>query len=173
MALGVVGDNGFHPHAHQAVEEADLLLYVGCKMGSVSTIKWTLPSYQPDRKIIQIDLDPTLLSNNFENTLSVAGDAKLVLQDLVTLLRKRGKGRKPSDWVRNLNGARTRFWRDSESALQSEAIPIKPQRIIHALNGGFHHPPSSSLMPVRQPLPHALLKLQGKVPDSSSDPMEV
>ncbi len=47
LALGVVGDNGFHPYANQAVEEGDLLLYVGCKRGSVSTIRWTLPSYQP------------------------------------------------------------------------------------------------------------------------------
>ncbi len=61
LALGVVGDNGFHPYANQAVEESDLLLYVGCKRGSVSTIRWTLPSYQPTRKIIQIDLDPLQL----------------------------------------------------------------------------------------------------------------
>ncbi len=39
LALGVIGDNGFHPHAIRAVEEADALLYVGCKMGSVSTVQ--------------------------------------------------------------------------------------------------------------------------------------
>ncbi|HSB07041.1 MAG TPA: thiamine pyrophosphate-binding protein [Thermodesulfobacteriota bacterium] len=163
LALGVVGDNGFHPHALQAVEEADLLLYVGCKMGSVSTLKWTLPSHRPDRKIIQIDLDPTLLSNNFQNTLSVAGDAKLVVEDLVTLLRKRGKGRKPSDWVRNLNEARTRFWRDSEPALQSAAIPIKPQHIIHALNRRLPSP-SIVIADAGTPTPYLtrFLKLQGE-----------
>ena len=96
LALGVVGDNGFHPYANQAVEEGDVLLYVGCKMGSVSTIRWTLPSFRPDRKIIQIDLDPSLLANNFRNTLSVAGDAKLVLQDVVNLLR-RERERSPGD----------------------------------------------------------------------------
>jgi len=51
LALGVIGDNGFHPHAIRAVEEGDVLLYVGCKMGSVSTINWRLPSYKSDRKI--------------------------------------------------------------------------------------------------------------------------
>jgi len=35
LALGVIGDNGFHPHAIRAVEESDALHYVGCKMGSV------------------------------------------------------------------------------------------------------------------------------------------
>ncbi|MGX4514722.1 hypothetical protein ACWJV6_20955, partial [Clostridioides difficile] len=28
LALGVIGDNGFHPHAARAVEESDLLVYL-------------------------------------------------------------------------------------------------------------------------------------------------
>lgn len=134
LALGVIGDNGFHPHAIRAVEEADVILYVGCKMGSVSTIKWTFPSYKPERKILQIDLDPELLSNNFENTLSVAGDAKLVFADLVVLLRGQGAAHKPTAWVDDLNEARAQFWRDSEAILQADDTPLKPQRVISALN---------------------------------------
>ena len=134
LALGVIGDNGFHPHAIRAVEEADVILYVGCKMGSVSTIKWTLPSHNPDRKILQIDLDPELLSNNFENTLSVAGDARLVLADLVVLLKGKGAARKPSAWVEDLNRARAQFWRDCEPELKADDTPLKPQRVIAALN---------------------------------------
>lgn len=134
LALGVIGDNGFHPHAIRAVEEADVILYVGCKMGSVSTLKWTLPSYNPERKILQIDLDPELLSNNFHNTLSVAGDARLVLADLVVLLRGKGAVRKPSAWVDTLNEARADFWRAAETELQADDTPLKPQRVISALN---------------------------------------
>lgn len=134
LALGVVGDNGFHPHAHRAVEEADVLLYVGCKMGSVSTIKWTLPSPRPDLKIIQIDIDPTILGNNFANTLSVDGDARLVLQDLGKLLRGTVKPSGPRPWVEELNQARARFWHEAEAKLNSGAIPLKPQRIVNALN---------------------------------------
>ena len=132
LALGVVGDNGFHPHAHRAVEEADVLLYIGCKMGSVSTIKWTLPSRRAGRKILQIDLDPTLLANNFENTLSVAGDARLVLQDLLRLVPE--AIRMPSAWVDGLNQARTQFWEESRSQLLADSAPLKPQRVIHELN---------------------------------------
>ena len=43
LALGVIGDNGFIPHALRAVEESDTILYIGCKMGSVSTMKWSFP----------------------------------------------------------------------------------------------------------------------------------
>jgi acetolactate synthase-1/2/3 large subunit len=134
LALGVIGDNGFHPHAIRAVEEGDVLLYVGCKMGSVSTINWGLPSFKPDRKIIQIDLDPELLANNFRNTLSVAGDAKLILEDLIALLKGKGRLREPTPWVNGLNQRRDQFWREAESEFQSEAEPIKPQRVIAELN---------------------------------------
>ena len=162
LAMGVVGDNGFHPHAHKAIDEGDLLLYAGCKMGSVSTIKWSLPSQRPGRKIIQIDLDPTLLSNNFRNLLSVAGDARLVLHDLVQLLRKRCGPRERSGWAEKLNRARTRFWRDSEAAFQSEAVPIKPQRIVHSLNQRL--PPSTIVIAdAGTPTPYMtrFLKLRG------------
>lgn len=132
LALGVIGDNGFHPHACRAVEEADALLYVGCKMGSVSTIRWTLPSPREGRKILQIDIDPTVLANNFQNTASVAGDARLVLWELLDLLPR--APRAPSDWVKDLNRARARFWTKSEAQLSSDAVPLKAQRVIHELN---------------------------------------
>jgi acetolactate synthase-1/2/3 large subunit len=134
LALGVIGDNGFHPHAIKAVEESDVLLYIGCKMGSVSTINWRLPSYKSDRKIIQIDLDPELLANNFRNTLSVAGDARLILEDLIVLLRGKGRAREPGPWVDGLNEVRDQFWQESEAAFQSDARPIKAQRVMAALN---------------------------------------
>ncbi|HEY0885709.1 MAG TPA: thiamine pyrophosphate-binding protein [Ramlibacter sp.] len=132
LALGVVGDNGFHPHALRAVEEADVLLYVGCKMGSVSTIKWTLPSPRAGRKILQIDLDPTLLANNYQNTVSVAGDARLVLDDLLALVPDARKAASP--WVKDLNRTRARFWRDAQPQLHADCAPLKAQRVIHELN---------------------------------------
>ncbi len=150
LALGVVGDNGFHPHAHRAVEEADVLLYVGCKMGSVSTIQWTLPSRARKRKILQIDLDPTVLANNYENTLSVAGDAKLVLEDLLRLLPA---AREPSAWVSDLNRERALFWQASEAELHSSSVPLKAQRVIHELNRRLPSP-SIVVSDAGTPTPH-------------------
>ncbi len=134
LALGVIGDNGFIPHALRAVEESDVVLYVGCKMGSVSTMKWSFPAYKEERKILQIDLDPELLSNNYRNTLSIAGDAKLVCGDLAILLKGRDKARVPSAWVDDLNSEREKFWVEAEEMLNSEDVPLKPQRVIFELN---------------------------------------
>ncbi|MFO7715185.1 thiamine pyrophosphate-binding protein [Desulfosarcina sp.] len=134
MALGVIGDNGFHPHAHQAVEQGDVLLYIGCKMGSVSTINWQMPSPQQEQIILQIDLDPELLANNYRNTHSVAGDAKLVLQDLIALLKINHFKANQTFWIDELNRSRRQFWSASEAVLHSTTVPLKPQRVVHALN---------------------------------------
>jgi acetolactate synthase-1/2/3 large subunit len=158
LALGVIGDNGFHPHAHRAVEEADVLLYVGCKMGSVSTIKWTLPSPRPGRRILQIDLDPTQLSNNFVNAASIAGDARLVLEDLLALVDTS----QPRPWVDDLNRERAQFWTDSVAELSSMAVPLKAQRVIHELNRRLPSP-SIVISDAGTPTPYVtrFLKLGG------------
>ena len=134
LALGVVGDNGYHPHAHQAVQEADTLLYVGCKMGSVSTISWTMPAPDAEQKILQIDLNPEFLGNNYHNHLSVAGDARLVLEDLLVLLKGRTAQRQPAAWLETLNASRKAFWTAAKSRLESNTTPIKPPRLVAALN---------------------------------------
>lgn len=134
LAMGVIGDNGFHPHAHRCVEEADVLLYVGCKMGSVSTLNWSFPAPNPDRKIIQIDLNPIILGNNFQNAISVDGDAKLVLEDLVILMREVMKQQTPSDWVNALNQDRQSFWEAFNHEQNASGTPIKPQKLIGELN---------------------------------------
>lgn len=134
LAMGVIGDNGFHAHAHRALEEADTLLYIGCKMGSVSTINWTMPSPRPDRRILQIDLNPEMLGNNFQNRLSIAGDAKLVVEDLLTLLKGKTTQKKPSDWLNKLNSDRLAFWEKTRSEFSEDTKPLKPLRIISELN---------------------------------------
>lgn len=134
LAIGVIGDNGFHPHAHKALDDSDTLVYLGCKMGSVSTIKWTKPSPKSDVKIIQVDIDPTMLGNNYKNELSIAGDIFLVLKDLYAQLQNRHCHSKRSIWAGQINQNREKFWKDSAAQLNSNAIPIKPQRVIHAVN---------------------------------------
>lgn len=134
LAMGVTGDNGFHPHAHRAIEQGDVLLYVGCKMGSVSTLQWTLPGKYSDKQIVQIDLNPEFLGNNYQNSLSVAGDAKLILDDLLVLIKLESIKRETTEWVGSLNMARDIFWQKSMAAFESNGSPLKPERIISSLN---------------------------------------
>ena len=140
LAMGVIGDNGFHPHAHLAVEEADTLLYIGCKMGSVSTINWTMPSCPEKRKILQIDLNPEMLGNNFQNTVSIAGDARLIMEDLCVLIRGRTACCSASPWVDRLNRERQLFWKEADNAFRADTTPITPLQVISQLNRHLHDP---------------------------------
>ncbi|NOX33739.1 MAG: thiamine pyrophosphate-binding protein [Deltaproteobacteria bacterium] len=140
LAIGVVGDNGFHPHAHEAVDGADTLVYLGCKMGSVSTIKWTKPSPDSNTKIIQVDIDPVMLSNNYKNEVCIAGDVFLVLKDLYQELQDMDCHSDNTPWSRQINRSRKTFWQDSTAQLHSNAIPIKPQRVINAVNESLLEP---------------------------------
>ena len=165
LALGVIGDNGFHPHAHRTIDEGDTLFYIGCKMGSVSTIKWTRPAWDTKAKIIQIDIDPTMLANNYRNHLSVAGDARLVLNDLKTLLSDRDIDipEARTAWLEDLNKERLEFWETNMPVLTSEALPIKPQRVIHAVNQHLTEH-SVVIADAGTPTPHInrFLRLKGK-----------
>ncbi len=140
LAMGVIGDNGFHPHAHRAVEEADTLLYIGCKMGSVSTINWTMPSSPEKRKILQIDLNPEMLGNNFQNTVSIAGDARLIMEDLCVLIKGRISCNSASPWVDSLNRERWAFWKEADAGFRAGTTPLTPPQVIAQLNRHLRDP---------------------------------
>jgi len=132
LAIGVIGDNGFHPHANTALEEADLVIYLGSKVGSVVTIGWTFPSPNPDRRVVQVDIDSEVLANNTQNSLSIMGDVKLVLNELIRLDDTDPEKNRP--WVDELNQLRQIFWRNSEPLFEDQALPLRPEPIVKALN---------------------------------------
>jgi acetolactate synthase-1/2/3 large subunit len=139
LALGVIGDNGYHPHAMRAVEEGDVLLYVGCKLGSVSTVRWTLPSRRAGRRILQVDINPRIIGNNFAVEDAVVGDARLVLEDVLGELGA-GRSAAAGQWLEQLNRSRHDFWTKAAAVLSDEDTPLSPQRVIGSLNRVLREP---------------------------------
>ena len=131
LSIGVIGDNGFHPHAMRALEEADLLIYLGSKIGSVATIGWTFPSPMPGRKIVQIDVDPVALGNNTDNVLSLCGDIRGIFEDLTSLCSETHVC--PQTWINHLNAQRARFWEQVGPIPAADTPILQPQHVIQAL----------------------------------------
>jgi len=133
LSLGVVGDNGARPYANKAVEEADLVLFIGCKTGSVSTRRWRIP--RPGTRIIQIDADPTEIGKNFETEVGVVGDAKFAISDLIGQVKTALRRRAPKKGSRAAQiRALAKEWLDQVAPkMRSESIPIKPQRVMKEL----------------------------------------
>ncbi|WP_120631434.1 thiamine pyrophosphate-binding protein [Ruegeria sp. EL01] len=134
LSIGVIGDNGFHPHANRAMEESDFVLFIGSKMGSVVTIGWTFPKLTLNKRVAQIDINPEIMANNYENVLSVVGDAKLVLNDLHEAVPEDFEGSKFTPWVSHLNTLRARFWQEAQSLLDADTTPLRPERAVRCFN---------------------------------------
>ncbi len=55
-------------------------------------------------------------------------------------------------WLEDLNKERLEFWETNMPVLTSEALPIKPQRVIHAVNQHLtEHSVVIHLQPILQP----------------------
>lgn len=134
LGIGVIGDNGFHPHANKALEEADFVLFVGSKMGSVVTVGWTFPKITLNKRVAQIDINPDCLANNYENLLSVAGDAKLVMRQLLDHLPEQKGEVNYQAWVDHLNQYRQNFWENADILLDREDVPLRPERVVRVFN---------------------------------------
>lgn len=132
LAIGVIGDNGYHPHANKALEEADLLIYLGSKVGSVVSIGWTFPSINPARRVVQVDIDSEVLANNTQNALSITGDVKAVLTELLRLDNTNPE--KNNEWVALVNEWRKTFWQNAESLFEDKGSTIRPELVVRAFN---------------------------------------
>src|ERR671923_1103986 len=80
-SVGVVGSNGGTPETRAIVDGADVIVFVGCRAGSVTTERWRHPP-QGKARIIHIDVDPAVLGANYPVDVGLVGDAKLGLAEL-------------------------------------------------------------------------------------------
>ena len=84
LALGVVGSNGGVPATRAVVDQADVVLFIGCRAGSVTTERWRSPGR--DATIIHIDSDPMVIGANYSTEVAICADARLALEALANAL---------------------------------------------------------------------------------------
>lgn len=137
LSLGVVGGNGARPYANEILASADLVLFVGCKTDSVTTQNWTLPPLSGNVIVLQIDVDPAELGNTYPTAVGLAGDAQLALAQLLSSARERltasGSPIEREPWA-DFEGLRRTWWDSQQTMIESDARPIKPQRVLDILN---------------------------------------
>ena len=130
LAVGVVGSNGGSPATRAVVDEADVILFIGCRAGSVTTERWRSPAR--DKTTIHIDSDPMVIGANYSTAVAICADAKLALAALVAELvalgnlpRQSGQNRCSGAWQAKLA--------DFNPLAQSSEPPIRPERVIASL----------------------------------------
>jgi acetolactate synthase-1/2/3 large subunit len=130
LAVGVVGSNGGVSATRAIVDEADLVLFVGCRAGSVTTERWRSP--KPGMRVVHIDSDPQVIGANYRTEVAIAADARLALEALNAALAKRspqagngGAARAKAAWAEKL--------RAFEALANSNDAPIRPERLVATL----------------------------------------
>lgn len=130
LALGVVGSNGGVPQTRAVVDDADLVFYIGCKAGSVTTERWRSPPN--GTTIIHLDSDPQVIGTNYPTNVELVGDAKLTIAALNNAVNTSNKAFDHAGKNRVAAAVSSKFDEFSKLA-NSTASPILPERTIATL----------------------------------------
>ncbi|MEM6895767.1 MAG: thiamine pyrophosphate-binding protein [Pseudomonadota bacterium] len=129
-AVGVVGSNCGVPATRAIVDEADVVVFVGCRAGSVTTERWRSPP--PGRRIIHIDSDPAVIGANYQTDVAIVADARLALEALVAELSDyNGTGHRGAE---RAQAAWDQKQADFMPLATSGERPIRPEAVVAALS---------------------------------------
>ncbi len=129
--LGVVGSNGGVPATRAVVDEADLVVFIGCRAGSVTTERWRSPA--KGTRVIHIDSDPMVFGASYPTEVAVTSDARLALAALNGDLDRR-KVQKSFGGAARIADAKRAKWDAFRALAASDAVPILPERFVAELN---------------------------------------
>ena len=130
-SLGVIGSNGGLPWRHDLVRRADVVFYVGCATGSVTTEKWTLPR-PGDARFVQLDVDPGVLGRSFPLAAGMRADAREGLAALTAELHARAAATPRLDPA-EIAAARRAHRERVAGLFASDEHPIRPERLLAEL----------------------------------------
>ncbi len=125
--LGVVGSNGGSIYTRETLNNSDLVIFLGCRAGSVTTEKWQYPDKK--KKIVHIDIDPSVINANYKSHISMVAEIKSTLVEANKLLKS--KNFKGDQIVKEVK--KNKFKKFYELANDNDNL-IKPERIIKELN---------------------------------------
>ncbi|HYC45310.1 MAG TPA: thiamine pyrophosphate-binding protein [Burkholderiales bacterium] len=115
--------------ANKAVQAADLVLFIGSHSGGQVTNAWQIPKL--GTPTIQIDINPQELGRNYPNAVSLCGDAKVVVRQMLD-----GIGKEPArraEWIEQIQSYVADYWAESEPLRTSDATPMRPERICREI----------------------------------------
>ena len=131
LNLGMPGMHGNYT-AVTAMQESDLLIALGSRFDDRVTGK--LDGFAPDAKIIHIDIDPAELGKVRRPDVPIVGDARLVAEELIRVLRNQGAPDNQTDrtpWRSTLSG-----WQEKYPLTYEQSAPgglLKPQFVLEQI----------------------------------------
>ena len=128
--LGMLGMHGTY-EANMAMQHSDVLIAIGARFDD-RVIGNTQHFASHPRKIIHIDIDPSVISKRVKVDVPIVGNLKEVLQEMTSQLKAAGprkNGEKVAAWWEQINE-----WRKKDCLKYDEASQIvKPQYVVQKL----------------------------------------
>ena len=134
LCLGMPGMHGNYT-AVTAMQQSDLLLALGSRFDDRVTGK--VDAFAPGAKVVHVDIDPAELGKVRRPDVPIVGDCRLVIEELVRVLRDRTGGdvaaaqpdRTP--WKQTISG-----WQERYPLVHDQSDPgglLKPQFVLQEL----------------------------------------
>jgi acetolactate synthase-1/2/3 large subunit len=144
LSLGVVanclGPNGSGRYLKTFISDADVVMLVGNRTNQNGTDSWAL--YPKNATYIHLDIDPNEIGRNYDAQVRLVGDAKATLK--VMLHRATGEKHEIISWdhrtqarskvIQQIIDGRSKHQAEVASLLTSNETPIRPERIMAALD---------------------------------------
>jgi acetolactate synthase-1/2/3 large subunit len=131
LALGMPGMHGNYT-AVTSMQRSDLLIALGSRFDDRVTGR--VPAFAPEAKVIHVDIDPAELGKVRRPDVGIAGDCRLVIEDLIRALRELGAPDSNPDrtaWKSTISGWQEKYPLRYEQSEPGEAL--KPQFVLETL----------------------------------------
>jgi acetolactate synthase-1/2/3 large subunit len=131
LALGMPGMHGNYT-AVTSMQQSDLLIALGSRFDDRVTGK--VPNFAPEAKIIHVDIDPAELGKVRRPDVGIAGDCRLVIEELIKAIHELGGSEAQPDrsrWKQRLSGWQERYPLTYQPSDPGELL--KPQFVLETL----------------------------------------
>jgi len=129
QALGVTGTFG-NPIARDVMKAADLVFFIGCKAGQLTTFTYRCPDRATP--IIHLDTDPEEIGRNYPNSVPLVADASLGLDALLAHLNG---ATSESDWdFADLTEQHGIWYANQIKQATQEDGRLRPQPVMNLVN---------------------------------------
>ena len=128
---GQMGPRG-NKVASSLVQEADLILAIGTRLGFNSTF-YSYDNISKSAKIVQIDIDPIAIGRYFPVEIGIQSDVKIFLAQLNSLLKDRILNNNHHGWIQNFIKKKIEYYKKRDEDADTNSKIIQPSGLFKEL----------------------------------------
>lgn len=132
--VGPIGYMGSKAAMH-AMQEADVILAIGCRLSVFGTLPQYDINYFPvDAKIIQIEVNPKQIGRRHPVEVPIIGDAKLASAEVLKLLQAKEERKPDAARLAKVQDLKADWEKEITDLAMVEGTPINPRRVLLELS---------------------------------------